>query len=239
MAAMVRHWKRLFSSVGILSLMIVFLEDVLSPHHVGTFVKVLNDAELFESGSRTAGRLAKSQKQNLQALNANPEVQRVLSQVRDDLAKHTVFKQFAVLAKWGRVMVSRYEPGMHYGTHFDDAFIDGVRTDLSFTLFLSQPDSYVGGELQLVTTSGTQAIKLPAGCAIVYPSDHLHAVLPVTEGVRLSVVGWVQSRIKSSEQRQLLFELNDAIDGLGATVDEAAKTLLKFARNNLLRMWAD
>lgn len=208
---------------------------------MGAFVKVLEDNALFESGSRTAGKVAKSQKQNLQALNAKPEISRILTQVREDLNRHPDFRGFAIPAKLGRVMVSRYEPGMHYGSHFDDAFIDGVRTDLSFTLFLSEPDTYVGGELELTTPSGSQAIKLPAGCAIVYPSDHLHAVLPVTQGVRLSVVGWIQSRVKSGERRTLLHELTEAAKAFeDPSVDNStALTRLKFVRNNLLRMWAD
>ena len=220
--------------------MIVFLENVLSAAHVGAFVKSLERDELFESGARTAGRVAKRQKQNLQALHDTPEVARALQQVRDDLMKHTVFKSFAIPAKLGRVMISRYEPGMQYGTHYDDAFIGGVRTDLSFTLFLSEPDSYTGGELELSTASGSQAIKLPAGCAIVYPSDHLHAVLPVHQGVRLAVVGWVQSRIRSSERRQMLYELGETARALEpANEGSEALTRLKFVRNNLLRMWSD
>ncbi|MEM9621680.1 MAG: Fe2+-dependent dioxygenase, partial [Pseudomonadota bacterium] len=194
--------------------------------------------ELYESGAATAGQTAKLRKQNLQALHSKPEVAGVLRQARDDLSKHNLFRQFAIPAKLGRMIVSRYEPGMAYGTHFDDAFIDGIRTDLSVTLFLSDPDSYVGGELELTTASGTQAIKLPSGCAIVYPSDHLHAVLPVTDGMRLAVVGWVQSRIKSGEQRQLLFDLAGAIQDLDPSSGDAL-TRLKLVRNNLLRMWAD
>ncbi len=221
--------------------MIVFLENVLSPDHVGAFVNILDDAELFESGAITAGRTAKAHKQNLQALHAKPEVERILKQVREDLTKHSVFRHFAIPAKFGRVMISRYEPGMKYGSHFDEAFIDGVRTDLSFTLFLSDPDTYVGGELELTTPSGSQAIKLPPGCAIVYPSDHLHAVLPVTDGVRLAVVGWVQSRVRASAQRQLLYELYEGIRDAEAAPGNAkdAITRLKLVRNNLIRMWAD
>ncbi len=208
---------------------------------MGAFVKVLQDDALFEPGTRTAGRLAKVQKQNLQADQTRPEVSRILKQVREDLMKHTVFRSFALPARVGRVMISRYTCGMHYGTHFDDAFIEGVRTDLSFTLFLSDPESYTGGELELTTPSGSQAIKLPAGCAIVYPSDHLHAVLPVTQGVRLTAVGWVQSRVKSSEKRQLLHELNHATQALENLDNSLEKPLtrLKFVHNNLLRMWSD
>ena len=215
---------------------------MIGADYVGAFVKVLGNDELFQAGSKTAGRVAKARKQNLQALNQQPEVARITAQVRDNLSKHTVFKQFALPAKFGRVMASRYEPGMEYGTHFDDAFIDGVRTDLSFTLFLSQPDSYEGGELELVTPNGSQAIKLPAGCAIVYPSNQLHGVLPVTQGTRLAIVGWVQSRIKSNEQRQLLYDLTTAIEGVpisdGSDANDTA-VKLRFVRNNLLRMWAD
>ena len=202
-------------------------------------MNVLNSDKLFESGARTAGRLAKTKKQNLQALKDRPETKHILEQVREGLNKHPAFKNFALPAKLGRTMISRYEPGMEYGTHFDDAFIDGARTDLSFTLFLSDPDSYEGGELELTTATGAQAIKLPAGCAIVYPSDYLHAVLPVTSGVRLSVVGWVQSRIKSTEQRQLLHDLFVATQALEGDADSDAVTRLKFVRNNLIRMWSD
>ena len=221
--------------------MIVFLENVLSAAHVDAFVKALDDVELFESGTRTAGSTAKSQKQNLQALNARPEVAGMLKQIREDLTRHSVFNSFALPARLGRLTISRYETGMQYGTHFDDAFIDGVRTDLSVTLFLSDPDTYSGGELELTTPSGSQAIKLPSGCAIVYPSDHLHAVLPVTDGVRLAAVGWVQSRIRSSSDRQLLFELHEATQQLEAGGVQNAEALLKlkYVRNNLIRKWSD
>lgn len=207
------------------------------------FVKILDEPALYESGARTAGSAARGSKANLQAVESNPEVKRVLSQVREDLSKHAQFKTWAIPAKIGRVMVSRYEPGMHYGTHFDDAFIAGTRTDLSFTLFLSDMESYTGGELELVNSTGSQAIKLPAGCAIVYPSDQLHGVRPVTDGVRLAVVGWVQSRIRSSTQRQLLSDLatatRDIENGDDKNDKDDAVLRLKYIRNNLLRMWAD
>ena len=220
----------------------ICLDNVLSSAHVGAFVKVLEDDKLFADGERTAGPEARQRKSNLQGLSDTPEVQRIVSEVRESLAKQTLFQRFALPARIGRVLVSRYEPGMTYGAHYDDAFIGGVRTDLSFTVFLSDPESYGGGELELYTPMGSQALKLPAGCAIVYPSNQLHAVLPVTEGVRLAVVGWVQSRVSSAEDRQTLFELAQAAEGLGsedAALRADGMTRLKMVRNNLLRSWAD
>ena len=219
--------------------MIVCLENVLSPSHVKAFVKILKSESLYESGDRTAGKAAKAAKQNLQAIADKPEVSRIVAQVREDLSKHTAFQSCAIPARIGRVMVSRYEPGMEYGTHFDDAFIAGVRTDISFTLFLSEMDEYEGGELELVTSTGSQAIKLPPGCAVVYPSDHLHGVRPVTKGTRLAVVGWVQSRIRSTAERQMLFELSEATSQIEGDSAQEGLLRLKYVRNNLLRMWAE
>ena len=205
------------------------------------FVKVLADATLFESGDRTAGRTARPRKRNLQALSDRPETKRILATVREALGRHAVFQRFALPARLGRMLVSRFDPEMTYGAHFDDAFIDGLRTDLSFTLFLSAPESYGGGELELYSPLGSQALKLPAGCALVYPSNQLHAVRPVEDGVRLAVVGWVQSRVRLAPHRDLLFDLAEAIDRVGdadGNLDDAV-TELKRLRNNLIRLWSD
>ena len=222
----------------------VCLEKVLSDAHVDAFVKVLGNEALFEGGERTAGRAAKKRKRNLQATSDGPEVRRIVSEAREALNRHSLFQRFAVPERLGRFLVSRYEPGMSYGTHFDEAFIDGLRTDLSCTLFLSDADSYAGGELELQSPMGSQAIKLPAGCALVCPSDQLHAIRPVASGVRLAIVGWVQSRVRGSERRQLLFELAEATnlvqDASGAHESlGTALRQLKLVRNNLLRLWAE
>lgn len=199
---------------------------------------MLSDPALFESGQRTAGRAAKRAKDNLQGVPGRPEVRQLLSTAREKLGAHAEFKRFAMPRHMGRLLLSRYEPGMTYGHHFDAAFIDGHRTDLSFTLFLSEPDTYTGGELEIVTPMGTQAIKLPAGCAIVYPSDHLHGVRPVETGVRLAVVGWVESRVRLTEHRVLLYQFASALAELPDS-DAAALLKLKMVRNNLARLWQD
>ena len=203
-------------------------------------VKVLENTELFESGAATAGTAAKRAKSNLQGDTQHPEVSGVIDKARSSLRDNAQFTTFALPLRFGRIMVSRYESGMAYGSHFDAAFIDGVRTDLSFTLFLSDPASYRGGELAIYSPAGSQEVKLPAGCVVVYPSDTLHAVKPVEEGTRLAVVGWLQSRIKSAEQRQLLYELTQATTQADAAtdIDSHAITQLRHVRNNLLRMWS-
>ena len=200
----------------------------------------MDNTELFESGAATAGANAKRAKSNLQGSRQHPEVSGVIDKARSSLQEHALFAAFALPLKFSRLMVSCYEPGMAYGSHFDAAFIDGVRTDLSFTIFLSAPETYRGGELAIYSSAGSQQVKLPAGCAVVYPSDTLHEVKPVEEGTRLAVVGWVQSRIKNSEQRQLLFELTQATTAAAAAanVNSHAITQLRHVGNNLLRMWS-
>ena len=203
--------------------------------------QVLERAELFEPGSTTAGRAAKAAKANLQAGNRQPEVQRIIAKATQALQDNNLFARFALPLRIGRVFINRYDVGMRYDKHYDDAYIAGIRTDLSFTLFLSEPDSYTGGELEIHSPTGSQALKLPAGSAIIYPSNQLHAVLPVERGTRIAIVGWVQSRIKSAEQRQLIYELTNSIEALANVVTSPEPELLQLRnlRNNLIRMWGE
>ena len=127
------------------------------------------------------------------------------------LLAHPVFKAVARPKQLVGLLVSRYRPGMEYGLHVDDAMMQGVRTDLSFTLFLSAPEAYEGGELVIEGNDAENAIKLPAGSAVVYPTTSLHRVAPVTAGERLVVVGWVRSLIRRADQREILFDLDAAV----------------------------
>src|SRR5690606_2195650 len=129
---------------------------------------------------------------------------------------------------------------MSYGTHVDEALIDGQRTDISFTLFLSSVESYQGGELVLEDSAGERAWKLDAGDVLLYPATFLHRVNEVTEGERLVVVGWITSRISAADRRELMFELEQSLReeftsrGKTAQYDRLARL-----RNNLLREWLD
>ena len=137
-------------------------------------------------------------------------------------------------------MFSAYEPGMRYGSHVDDALMQGMRTDVSFTLFLSDPDSYDGGELVIESASGEDAMKLPAGSLVAYPSTALHHVAAVTRGTRLAAVGWARSYVRDGAQREMLFDLDTARRQIFA---EGGKTpeydLVSKSLANLLRMWVE
>ncbi|MEM8685344.1 MAG: Fe2+-dependent dioxygenase [Pseudomonadota bacterium] len=220
--------------------MFACLENVVSQGRLKALQKLMADSVNFESGAETAGSEARKVKFNRQAVNDSPETQAIIGKLRQDLNDHPAFRRIAMPAKFGRLMLNRYEEGMAYGTHFDEAIIGGARTDVSFTLFLSEPDSYEGGELEIVTSTGAQAIKLPAGCAVVYPGDRLHRVRPVSHGHRDACVGWVQSRIRSAEDRELLADLAEAINTLAsADGDEAALLGLRHVRNRLIRRWSE
>jgi PKHD-type hydroxylase len=134
-----------------------------------------------------------------------------------------------------RLILSRYGEGQTYGSHVDDALMQGLRTDVSFTLFLSDPAIYDGGELIVQDTLEDRAIRLTPGSLVIYPSTSLHRVAPVTRGSRLAVVGWAQSWVRSAEKREILFDLDRSIAALDA--GDLRQTLLK-TRSNLLRMWA-
>ena len=129
---------------------------------------------------------------------------------------------------------------MHYGSHVDDALMDGMRTDVAFTLFLSDPKSYAGGELTIESPSGEDTFKLDAGSLVAYPATSLHRVADVTRGARLAAVGWARSFVRDQARRELLFDLDTARqqmfarDGKSAEFDLVSKSLA-----NLLRMWVE
>jgi PKHD-type hydroxylase len=151
-----------------------------------------------------------------------------------------VFRIAARPKQLSALLFSRYEPGMEYGSHVDDALMAGMRTDVSFTLFLEEPDSYDGGELVIESTGGDDAVKLPAGAMIAYPATTLHRVAKVTRGRRHVIAGWARSFIRDAAQRELLFDLDTARrtifarDGKSAEFDLLSKSLA-----NLMRMWAE
>src|SRR5690606_38146549 len=139
-----------------------------------------------------------------------------------------------------RIIVNRYGPGMEYGAHVDDALQGGRRADLSFTLFLSDPADYDGGELILEDPDGQIEVKLGAGDAVLYSTGSLHRVAPVTRGTRLAVAGWVRSLVRRADQRDILFDLDLAARALfEASGKTPAFDRVMKVRANLLRMWAD
>ncbi len=143
-------------------------------------------------------------------------------------------------AKALSLMFSRYEPGMRYGLHVDDAIMGGMRSDVAFTLFLSEPESYDGGELMIDSAAGEDAIKLAPGALVAYPATSLHRVAEVTRGARLAAVGWARSFVRDAAQRELLFDLDTARRTLFAQHGPSREfELMSKSLTNLLRMWAE
>ncbi|MGH7006390.1 MAG: Fe2+-dependent dioxygenase, partial [Alphaproteobacteria bacterium] len=164
--------------------------------------------------------------------------------VSKGLAAHSVYQAAALPQRMSAVLFNRYEPGMEYGPHVDDAVMGSgrarLRSDLSFTLFLDDPRSYEGGDLVIESASGEQSFKLEAGACLLYPATSLHRVAPVTHGRRHAAVGWVQSLVRAADAREVLFDLDTARravfeqQGKSSTFDLLAKTYA-----TLLRRWAE
>lgn len=217
--------------------MAILLEAVLDTHEIHAAREVAANAG-FVDGRTTAGSYAREVKANAQA-SSSPAIKGLIRKVEQALDRHSVFKAAAQPRRIVKMLLSRYEPGQAYGRHVDDAIMAGARTDLSFTLFLSAEESYDGGELIVEDTLEERAIRLPAGDAILYASDTLHRVAPVTRGERLAIVGWVESWVRLPQQRAILFDLDLVLGELFASEGKSEQfDRLAKARSNLLRLWA-
>jgi len=211
---------------------LTIIRKLLSPELLAQINGRLGNAKWID-GLLTAGPAAARVKRNLQ-LEPGPEAQELAELVKKTLLANDRFPPLALPRRITAPLFSRYENGMEYGAHTDDAVRsrDGIRTDLAGTLFLSEPESYDGGELVV----NTSAIKPAAGDLILYPATTVHRVAPVTRGVRLAAVFWVQSLVRGQEQRELLSALHGAIARLG---DHPVAISVEAVQQNLLRMWAE
>ncbi len=219
--------------------MLIQLQDVLSADTAKQFCATLQDDEAWTDGALTAAGQARRVKHNRQIGERHPKGQEILRTVRQALEQHAIFKAAACPRQLVRVMLSRYDTGMAYGTHIDAPVIDGVRTDLSFTLFLSEPHTYEGGSLDIDLGGSKEVVKLPAGSMVLYPTRYLHQVTPVTSGTRLAAVGWVRSYVRDESRRDIIFNLEMAMRELQANVDSPALARLRSVRANLLREWVE
>ena len=222
--------------------MYLVLQGVLAPEDIVRLRKDLTELH-WGDGKRTAGPAARAVKQNLQADGRDARAEALERFVVDALYRHPLFEIAARPAKLSRLLFSRYEPGMTYGAHTDDALMgqgeSRLRTDLAFTLFLAEPSAYDGGALTIDSALGEQAIKLEAGDAILYPAGSIHFVAPVTRGVREAAVGWIQSVVADAGRREILFDLSLTRARLGETGVQRDDLLrMDKAISNLLRMWA-
>jgi PKHD-type hydroxylase len=197
-------------------------------------------------GRVTAGHQGAAVKANQQIDEGSPAAAACQAIVLQALERHPLFISAALPNVVYPPMFNRYGEGMAFGPHVDGGVrIDPrtgrkLRTDISATLFLSDPADYDGGELEIVDTYGSHSVKLEAGDLVLYPASSVHQVTPVTRGERLACFFWVQSLVRDDAQRALLFEMDGAIQQLTRTgADEAARTTLVGCYHNLLRQWAE
>ncbi len=212
---------------------------------------ILTDAEVAECRRIAAstpfvdGRITNphnTAKQNEQLHDA-AAYQRSSAIFQQALARSEEFREFAFPVALAPPMMTRYGPGMKYGAHADAAFIQlpgaSIRSDLSCTIFLNDPADYDGGELHVRLGDADLKFKLQPGEAIVYPSDSMHQVIPVTRGERLVAITFIRSRVQDPFRRNLLFELNEVAALEGLKMDFENFTRLQLVQQNLLRHWAD
>lgn len=226
--------------------MLLELPDILSKDAVRAMREQLADEALWLDGRTSAGTQAQHVKRNEQVTQDHPVAQALQAQVLAAVQRNPVFFSAALPRRCFNPLFNRYRPEHpSYGPHIDGAVLhskhsqEWVRTDVSCTLFLSEPDDYDGGELTVHDTFGLQRIKLPAGSAVLYPGTSLHEVTPVTRGVRLASFFWIESMVRSDEQRRLLFDLDMHLLALRQRHgDTTETTALTGTYHNLLRMWA-
>ena len=225
--------------------MLLHVPGVLAAEQVADLRRRLDETDWVD-GRATVGEQGARVKRNRQLDEFSPVGAALGREVLAALARHPLYASAALPMRHMPPLFNRYEGGEHYGLHIDGAVraVPGtalqMRTDLSCTLFLSEPEDYEGGELVIVDTYGTHEVKLPAGDLVLYPSTSRHRVEPVSAGVRVASFFWVQSLVRDDWQRTMLFELDQNIQALRAQVgDNEAVVGLTGHYHNLLRQWAE
>ncbi|MFC3099236.1 Fe2+-dependent dioxygenase [Alteraurantiacibacter palmitatis] len=225
--------------------MLIVIENVLTSDEVALFRQRLATAA-WKDGASTAGTRSIAVKQNLQLPRTDPEAQDLGQKILRKLGSHPEFVSASLAEKIWPPVFNCYRDGGHYGTHSDAALMRlpeaglTLRSDLSATLFLSDPEDYDGGELLAETPFGAQAVKLPAGDMVLYPSSSLHQVTPVTRGERVCAITWLQSAVADNHLRALLYDLDCSIRALspGRAKDDPDIDRLIHVYHNLVRQWA-
>ena len=195
----------------------------------------------WRDGAETAGATARAVKHNTQADLSSRTGVKLREMLREAITRHPVLRAAAHPKRFSNLLVSKTEPGGSYGLHVDNAFMGSgearLRTDLSFTLFLSDPETYEGGQLVVELAGMQQSFKPVAGDLVLYPSTSLHQVAPVTSGTRLACVGWIESAVPDAAARDILFDLENLRASLAAQYPAQSPEMLTLAKtiSNLLR----
>ena len=226
--------------------MIIVIPAVFSASEVSKIRSHLDAAE-WQDGSTTAGSQAQQVKHNQQFALDNKIAQQLGDVIINTLSQQPTFVSAALPLRIFPPMFNRYRTGNTYGLHVDNAirYVPGnptpIRTDLSATLFLCDPQEYEGGELVIEDNFGSQRVKLNAGDLVLYPSTSLHTVTPVSDGARTCAVFWLQSMVHSNQQRETLFELDQSVQSLTAELGAGHDDVVRLSGvyHNLIRQWAD
>lgn len=225
--------------------MMLKIPDILTPEQLRQCRQALERAE-WSDGRETAGYVAVSAKSNKQLPLDHPVAQQVGELILNRLGNNPAFIAGALPQRVLPPRFNRYEGGGQYGDHIDNAVfgVPGsphrVRSDISATLFFSDPEDYEGGELIVQDSYGAHSVKLPAGHMVVYPGSSLHRVAPVTKGVRLAAFFWIQSLVREDHRRAMLLELDNAIQSVAKSQPgHQALSRLTGVYHNLIREWAD
>lgn len=225
--------------------MLLRIPGVLNQQALAEVQALMHVAEWVD-GKVTAGTQSAQVKQNLQIPETSPHAEKARDIVLRGLSRNALFFSAALPKKIYPPLFNQYRNGMDFGAHIDNAVrthaLTGrhVRTDVSCTLFLAEPETYQGGELVIEDTYGQHEVKLPAGDMVLYPGTSLHQVRPVTKGSRIACFFWLESMVRLDVQRTLLFDMDAAIATLREQVgDTQAVVQLTGNYHNLIRMWAD
>ena len=225
--------------------MMLHIPGVLTPAQVKEFRQRMADAEWID-GRASVGAQGAQVKRNRQLAEGTPLAMELGDIIIKSLAKNPLFYSAALPLRMLPPYFNSYSGGENYGLHIDGAIrhmvgsADVMRSDISTTVFLSEPDEYEGGELTVMDSYGAHEVKLPAGDAIVYPASSVHRVNPVTAGERVASFLWTQSMVRDDWRRTMLFELDQNIQKLRAQHGDSEATVgLAGHYHNLLRMWAD
>jgi PKHD-type hydroxylase len=222
--------------------MLLQIPGVLNKDEVATVMRELGEGGAFEDGRATAGALAREVKNNLQVKREAEAARKCAPLVLEALRRNATFYNVALPHRIHGPVFNRYDVGMTYGSHIDNAvMIDSVpvRSDVSATLFLSAPDTYDGGELVLQEHQAERRIKLPPGAMIVYASTNVHRVEPVRRGSRIAAVFWIQSLVRDESRREILYDLNVVMNGLRDKLSGDEIRGIAGIYSNLMRQWAE
>jgi len=221
--------------------MLLQIPGVLNKDQLETVMRELGQGA-YEDGRASAGLIAREVKNNLQVKRDAEAAQKCAPLILEALRRNATFYSIALPHRIHGPIFNRYDVGMTYGSHVDNAIMGepaGIRSDVSATLFLSPPDSYEGGELVLQEHQSEKRIKLPAGGIVVYASTNVHRVEPVRRGTRIAAIFWIQSLVRDEPKREILYDLNEILAGLRSKLDGNEQMALASIYSNLMRQWAE